>query len=135
MEVIALPPLEAPKLDDFEIPENAKALALILGSGRSYGQHNTVVYQEADKYRGIPHRHCILLNTNDLKKAGFIPHQKVTVKGDRHALENIEIIPGAIREGAAFMFYPESNCLFSANTDPRSGIPAFKRVPIAIYAP
>ncbi|MEB3224295.1 MAG: FdhF/YdeP family oxidoreductase [Synechococcus sp.] len=134
MEVIALPHLKAPTLADFEIPEKAKAIALILGSGRSYGQHNTVVYQDGDKYRGMPHRHCILMNPNDIKKAGFASHQKVTVQGDRQALENIEIIPGAIREGAAFMFYPESNCLFSANLDPKSGIPAFKRIPIAVYA-
>ncbi|AFY40407.1 oxidoreductase alpha (molybdopterin) subunit [[Leptolyngbya] sp. PCC 7376] len=135
MEAIALPTLTEPTLQDFQIPENTPAIALILGSGRSYGQHNTVVYQEGDKYRGMPHRHCILMNMDDIKKAGFTPNQKVTVQGDRHELENIEIIPGAIREGATFMFYPESNCLFGANTDPKSGIPAFKRVPIAVYAP
>ncbi|ANV83226.1 hypothetical protein AWQ21_01795 [Picosynechococcus sp. PCC 7003] len=53
--------------------------------------------------------------------------------GDHQVLENIAIILGAIREGAAFMFYPESNCLFSANIDPKSGIPAFKRIPVAVY--
>jgi anaerobic selenocysteine-containing dehydrogenase len=106
---------------------------LILGSGRSYAQHNTVVYGDADKYRAMPHRHCILMNPDDISRAGFQPHQRVTVKGDRQELANIEIIAGNIREGAAFMFYPEANCLFSAPTDPQSGIPAFKRVPIAVY--
>lgn len=135
MSVVPLPVLKTPELSLFKLPENVKAIAVILGSGRSYAQHNTVVYREADKYRNMPHRHCILLNSADIKKAGFIPHQRVTVQGDRHHLENIEIIPGAIREGVAFMFYPEANCLFSATTDPDSSIPAFKRVPIAIYAP
>lgn len=135
MSVVPLPVLTAPTLSQFNLPENVKAIAVILGSGRSYAQHNTVVYRDADKYRNMPHRHCILLNSNDIKKAGFLPHQRVTVQGDRHHLEHIEIIPGAIREGVAFMFYPEANCLFSATTDPDSGIPAFKRVPIAIYAP
>lgn len=134
MSVVSLPKLKEPDLQDFNIPENTKAIALILGSGRGYGQHNTVVYQEADKYRNMPHRHCILMNANDIKQAGFEAHQRVTVQGDRHKLENIEIIPGAIREGVTFMFYPEANCLFSANLDPDSGIPAFKRVPIAVYA-
>ncbi len=133
MAVIALPDLKEPTLAEFNLPQKTQAIALILGSGRSYGQHNTVVYQDGDKYRGMPHRHCILMNMHDIKKAGFVPHQKVTVRGDRHTLENIEIIPGAIREGAAFMFYPESNCLFSANIDPKSGIPAFKRIPVAVY--
>ncbi len=135
MSVVPLPPLKEPTLETFDLPRNLKAKTLILGSGRSYGQHNTVVYKEADRYRNMPHRHCILLNLNDIKAGGFKPHQKVTVQGDRQKLENIEIIPGAIREGVAFMFYPEANCLFSANLDPDSGIPAFKRVPIAIYAP
>ncbi|OKH13410.1 FdhF/YdeP family oxidoreductase [[Limnothrix rosea] IAM M-220] len=135
MSVVPLPPLKEPLLEAFDLPKNVKAKVLILGSGRSYGQHNTVVYKEADRYRNMPHRHCILLNLNDIKAGGFKPHQKVTVQGDRQKLENIEIIPGAIREGVAFMFYPEANCLFSANTDPDSGIPAYKRVPIAVYAP
>ncbi|NES00636.1 MAG: hypothetical protein F6J86_43820, partial [Symploca sp. SIO1B1] len=59
--------------------------------------------------------------------------QRVTVQGNRSKLENIEIIAGAIREGVAFMFYPEANCLFSATIDAQSGTPAFKRVPVAIY--
>ncbi|MCP9295904.1 hypothetical protein [Planktothrix agardhii] len=46
---------------------------LILGTGRGYGQHNTVVYNPADKYRGMPHRHCILMNLEDIKNAGFQP--------------------------------------------------------------
>ncbi|MGB2924154.1 MAG: FdhF/YdeP family oxidoreductase [Limnothrix sp.] len=134
MTVVPLPDLQAPSLEHFDLPEKAKATAVILGSGRSYAQHNTVVYRDADKYRNMPHRHCIMLNSSDIKKAGFEPHQKVTVQGDRSKLENIEVIPGAIKEGVAFMFYPEANCLFSANVDPDSGIPAYKRVPIAVYA-
>ncbi|ANV83231.1 oxidoreductase [Picosynechococcus sp. PCC 7003] len=133
MAVIALPELKEPSLAEFNLPQKSQAIALILGSGRSYGQHNTVVYQEGDKYREMPHRYCILMNMHDIKKAGFVPHQRVAVRGDRQTLENIEIIPGAIRKGAAFMFYPESNCLFSANIDPKSGIPAFKRIPVAVY--
>jgi hypothetical protein len=32
------------------------------------------------------------------------------------------------------MFYPEVNVIFSAQVDPRSGTPAFKRVPVAVCA-
>ena len=134
MDVIPLPELSIPTLESFQIPKNAKGMVAILGSGRSYGQHNTVVYREADQYRGMPHRYCIMLNANDIKNAGLREHQLVTVQGDRSKLENIEIIAGAIREGVAFMFYPEANCLFSATIDSKSGTPAFKRVPVAIYA-
>ena len=103
-----------------------------MGTGRSYGQHNTVVYRSEDKYRNMPHRHCILMNSLDIKKAGFQEHQRVTVKGNAGELENIEIICGAIREGVAFMFYPESNVLFKAEIDPKSGTPAYKRVPVFV---
>ena len=74
---------------------------------RSYAQHNTVVYQTEDKYRGIPHRNCILMNKNDVEKAGFEQHQRVKVKGNVGELEHVEIIFGDVREGAGVMFYPE----------------------------
>lgn len=100
---------------------------------RSYGQHNTVVYQEGDRYRGMPHGHCILMNPTDAELAQLYEHQRVTVKGDGSQLENIEVIFGAVRPGAALMFYPKVNKIFKAVVDPRRGIPAYKRVPVVIY--
>ncbi|MEB3149782.1 MAG: FdhF/YdeP family oxidoreductase [Sphaerospermopsis sp.] len=133
MFVTPLPQLLTPKKSDFGFAENQPGIVLILGTGRSYGQHNTVVYKQEDKYRNMPHRHCILMNNLDIKKAGFHPHQRVKVKGDGGELEDIEIISGAIREGAAFMFYPEANILFKGKIDPKSGTPAYKRVPVFVY--
>lgn len=132
MFVTPLPQLSLPTKAEFGVPENQSGIVVILGTGRSYGQHNTVVYRSEDKYRGMPHRHCILMNPLDVKKAGFQEHQRVTVKGDGGELENIEIIGGAILEGVAFMFYPEANVLFKAKVDPQSGTPAYKRVPVCI---
>jgi hypothetical protein len=48
-------------------------------------------------------------------------------------LENIEVIYGAVRQGAAFMFYPEVNAIFKARIDKRCGTPGFKRVPAVVY--
>jgi hypothetical protein len=48
-------------------------------------------------------------------------------------LENVEVIYGAVRAGAALMFYPEVNVIFKAMTEQKTGTPAYKRVPIAIY--
>ncbi|WP_427159622.1 FdhF/YdeP family oxidoreductase [Aliinostoc sp. HNIBRCY26] len=132
MFVTPLPQLSIPTKAAFGLRENQPGIVVILGTGRSYGQHNTVVYRSEDKYRGMPHRHCILMNPLDVKKAGFQEHQRVTVKGDKGKLDNIEIICGAIREGVAFMFYPEANVLFTAKIDPQSGTPAYKRVPVCI---
>ncbi len=133
MSATPLPSLTIPDKKFFGVSEDTQGIVLILGSGRGYGQHNTVVYNESDKYRGMPHRYCILMNLNDIKKAGFQPHQKVRVKGDAGELPEVEIISGAILEGVAFMFYPEANILFKARIDDRCGTPAYKRVPIFVY--
>lgn len=135
MNIAPIPNLSLPDRSSFKIPENCRSLVLILGSGRSYTQHNTVVYRTADKFRGMPHRYCILMNAGDVKKAGFKENEKVNVKGDAGELQDIEIICGSIREGVTFMFYPEANILFTANVDRQSGTPAYKRVPICIYKP
>ena len=85
-------------------------------------------------YRGMPHRNTILMNRADIARAGFTAHQRVTVQGEAGELQNVEIIPGEIRTGAALMFYPEVNAIFKAVIDARSGTPAFKRVPVLVRA-
>ena len=126
-----LPQLDFPPATAWARPDPKLLLTLI--TGRSYAQHNTVVYKLHDQYRGMPHRNCILMHESDLQQAGLQAHQRVTVQGDAGQLENVEIIPGSVRPGSALMFYPEVNVIFKARVDPRSGTPAFKRVPIAIY--
>ncbi|MBW4508293.1 MAG: FdhF/YdeP family oxidoreductase [Scytonematopsis contorta HA4267-MV1] len=134
MFVTPLPKLNLPSKADFGIAESTPGIVLILGTGRSYSQHNTVVYKPGDYYRGMPHRNCILMNHQDADKAGFDEHQRVTVQGDAGKLENVEIIFGDIRQGAAMMFYPEVNAIFTAKIDKRCGTPAYKRVPVFVYS-
>lgn len=134
MFVTPLPELHLPEAKEFGVPESTQSIVLALMTGRSYSQHNTVVYKSDDKYRGMPHRNCILMNLSDAKQAGWQEHQRVTVQGDAGKLENVEIIFGAVRQGAAMMFYPEVNVIFKARLDKQSGIPAFKRVPVVVYA-
>ena len=133
MFVTPLPKLVLPTRECFDLPPDIPAIILSLGTGRSYSQHNTVVYKEGDYYRGMPHRNCILMNKADGDLAGFQEHQRVTVKGNAGKMENVEIIYGQIRTGSALMFYPEVNTIFSAPIDKRCGTPAFKRVPIAVF--
>ncbi|NHC37981.1 FdhF/YdeP family oxidoreductase [Scytonema millei] len=134
MFVTLLPQLHAPQPQDLGISESTRGISLILMTGRSYSQHNTVVYKEGDRYRGMPHRNCILMHSADAETAGLPEHQRVTVQGDAGKMENVEIIFGSVRQGTAFMFYPEVNAIFKARIDPKCGIPAFKRVPIFVYA-
>jgi anaerobic selenocysteine-containing dehydrogenase len=135
MEITPLPVLELPHPEHFgSLAPDEAALVLSLITARSYSQHNTVVYKEGDMYRGMPHRNMILMNRADIARAGFTAHQRVTVQGEAGELQNVEIIPGEIRSGAALMFYPEVNTIFKAVIDSRSGTPAFKRVPVLVRA-
>jgi molybdopterin-dependent oxidoreductase alpha subunit len=129
-----LPTLTLPLPQDFGIPETTPGIMLALMTGRSYSQHNTVVYKIEDKYRGMPHRNCILMNRADGDRADFHEHQRVTVQGNVGKLEEVEVIYGAVRRGAALMFYPEVNVIFKARVEERSGTPAYKRVPAFVYA-
>jgi molybdopterin-dependent oxidoreductase alpha subunit len=130
-----LPRLSLPAADHFGgLPAGQRGLVVSLITARSYGQHNTVVYKRGDSYRGMPHRQTILMNRDDLRLSGLRPHQRVTVQGEAGAMAQVEIIPGAIRAGAALMFYPEANCLMRAEIDPRSGTPAYKRVPVLVHS-
>ena len=129
LQLTPLPKLELPTPQDFGATDG---IVLALMTGRSYSQHNTVVYKNGDRYRGMPHRNCILLHPSDAAKAGFAEHQLVTVQGNAGKMENVEVIFGAVRPGAALMFYPEVNAIFHAKVDARSGTPAYKRVPVLV---
>jgi anaerobic selenocysteine-containing dehydrogenase len=109
-----------------------RGLVLSLITARSYGQHNTVVYNAADNTRGMLHRQTILMNPEDIAHSGLSAHGRVRVQGEAGALDDIEVIPGSIRRGAALMFYPEANVLMRPVIDPDSGTPAFKRVPVLV---
>ena len=136
LAVTPLPDLALPGLEHFGgLAAGERGLVLSLITARSYGQHNTVVYKQGDVYRGMPHRNTILMNRADLAAAGLRAHQRVQVQGEAGRLDDVEIIPGEIRSGAALMFYPEANVLMRPVVDPRSGTPAFKRVPVLVRAP
>jgi len=135
LAVTPLPDLRLPDAGHFGgLAPDERGLVLSLITARSYGQHNTVVYKSGDQYRGMPHRHTLLINPEDLAASGLAAHQRVTVQGEEGALEGIELIPGSIRRGAALMFYPEANVLMRPIKDPESGTPAFKRVPVLVRA-
>ena len=101
---------------------------------RSEGQFNTVVYESHDLYRGMPHRHCILISAEDGAELGLKDGQRVTVRGEAGKLDNIEVVLGKIKPGVVAMFYPESNVLIRGNVDARSKTPAFKSAPVWIQS-
>jgi anaerobic selenocysteine-containing dehydrogenase len=134
MFVTPMPDITLPEIKEFGVSASTQGVVVALMTGRSYSQHNTVVYKIGDQYRGIPHRNCILMNRIDAESVGLKDHQLVTVQADAGKLEKVEVIYGSVRPGAALMFYPEVNVILKARTEVRSGTPAYKRVPALVYA-
>ena len=100
---------------------------------RSEGQFNTVVYEEADIYRGQDRRDVILIHPDDFLRLGIIPEQRVTVCSRTGELGHILARPFPdIRQGNALMYYPEANVLVPRHADPKSKTPAFKGVIVTV---
>lgn len=99
---------------------------------RSEGQFNSVVYEEHDLYRGVPHRFCVLMSQEDATRLKLQDGSRVTVRGEAGKMQNIEVVISTIKPGVLAMYYPESNVLISANLDDRSKTPAFKSAPVWI---
>lgn len=99
---------------------------------RSEGQFNTVVYEEADTYRGQERRDVILLNKVDIARLGLQVDQRVTVRSAVGSLSQILVREYDIRAGNALMYFPEANVLVPTMTDPLSKTPAFKAVLITL---
>ena len=101
---------------------------------RSEGQFNTVVYEEADIYRGQERRDVILMNAADIRRLGLQVDQRVVVESSCGSMVNILVRPFDIKAGNALMYYPEANVLVPAAVDPISKTPAFKAVIVTVRA-
>jgi molybdopterin-dependent oxidoreductase alpha subunit len=109
--------------------------SLRLMTVRSEGQFNTVVYEEADIYRGQDRRDVILLNPIDVQRLNLAADQRVTVRSSAGELNNILVRPFAeIKAGNALMYYPEANAVVPRSLDPSSKTPAFKGVVVWLDA-
>lgn len=116
-----------PQMDIYADKDTMRLITL-----RSEGQFNSVVYEEYDLYRGIPHRFCIMVSKADLDRLGMKDGERITVTGEAGSLDNIEVVAGDIKPGVVAMFYPESNVLIKAHVDQRSFTPAFKSAPVRL---
>ncbi len=100
---------------------------------RSEGQFNTVVYEEADIYRGQERRDVVLVHPDDLRRLAIAADSRVTVRSAAGAL--VGVLARAfdkIKPGNALMYYPEANVLVPREVDPRSRTPAFKNVTVRL---
>jgi molybdopterin-dependent oxidoreductase alpha subunit len=99
---------------------------------RSEGQFNSVVYEEADLYRGQERRDVILMNPRDIERLGLAVDRRVCVKSDAGEMNDILVRSFDIRAGNVLMYYPEANVLVPRVVDPQSKTPAFKATRVTI---
>ena len=125
------------KLQAYQLPdlqgtgENELRLMTI----RSEGQFNTVVYEENDLYRNVPHRNVILIHPDDIRRLRLNTATPVTVRGPAGLLRSVALHPfPEIRPGNAAMYFPEANVLVSRTVDPMSKTPAYKNVIVTLEA-
>ncbi|MDP2549362.1 FdhF/YdeP family oxidoreductase [Oceanobacter sp. 4_MG-2023] len=116
------------------LPDLARAaeFPFALMSVRSEGQFNSIIYEEADSYRGTPNRWSVLMSPQDMLEKGIKPQQKVTLRSPNGCMEAVEVYPYGLSRGAVMAYYPEANVLTGIERDPRSHTPAFKSVAVAI---
>ena len=99
---------------------------------RSEGQFNSIIYEERDSYRNTPHRHCVLMNEDDIADLGLQEKDKVTLRSDTGVMQNLDVIAYDLPRGNVMSYYPEANVLVGQNVDVRSRTPAFKSVPVSV---
>lgn len=110
--------------------ESTRAFQLM--TARSEGQFNTIVYEQQDSYRGIPHRRVILMNSEDMRASGLTGGQRISVTSDQGRVNGFEVYAFDLPRGCLFGYYPETNPLVGLQTDPRSKTPAYKSVAVDI---
>lgn len=107
-------------------PEEFRLITL-----RSEGQFNTVVYEEADLYRGNSRRDVVMMSSRDAEARGLREGSQVRVASSAGEMRAVVSVV-SIRPGNVAMYYPEANAIVPRAIDPRSFTPAFKSVAVRV---
>lgn len=101
---------------------------------RSNDQFNTTIYGYSDRLRGIEGtRDVVLINPDDMARAGIVAGQRVSLVGDANDGDGLEVVPFDLPDGSIAGYYPELNPLISLqHHDRKSKTPASKAVPVRI---
>jgi molybdopterin-dependent oxidoreductase alpha subunit len=107
---------------------------------RSHDQFNTTIYGLNDRYRGIfNERRVILMNPEDIKKAGFEQYQVVDLHnyhgGINREAKRFIVVPYNIPTRCVATYFPEANPLVPIDSvADKSNTPTSKSVVITIEA-
>jgi len=104
----------------------------VLASVRSEGQFNSIIYDEADKFRKTETRWCVMMNRQDIEALGLAPGGLVDVASPVGRMEGLTTHEYDVPRGNALAYYPEANVLIGTAHDSRSMTPAFKSTAVSI---
>ena len=110
----------------------SEACPFTLMSIRSEGQFNSIVYEQADSYRGVSDRWLVFMNSEDMAELSVRRNDLVDLISEQGVMRKLKVVPFDLPKGNAAAYYPEANVLTSTVRDPRSYTPAFKSVPVSI---
>ena len=106
---------------------------------RSNDQFNTTIYGYSDRLRGIEGtRDVLLINPDEMERAGLHPGQVVSLVGDvddgvHREVGGLAVTPFSLPDGCLGAYYPEMNPLIPIWLhDQHSKTPAAKGVPVRI---
>lgn len=111
----------------------------LMMTNRSHDQYNTTIYGLNDRYRGIHNeRRVILINPNDMQKAGLASEQVVDLKSNFAGTERVAkkfiVVPYEVSEQCVVTYFPEANVLVPLAQQAKiSKTPASKSVVITIH--
>lgn len=114
------------------LPTRDDTGSFTLSTIRSEGQFNSIIYEEADSYRGTKSRWCVLMNQHDIDALGLEPGRTVTMTSKHGEMRNLLIYPFDVPRGDVMAYYPEANMLTGTQVDPRSRTPSFKYTKVEI---
>ncbi len=133
---------------EFTVPTGLSATGFDDAAGRyrlitmrSNDQFNTTIYGYSDRMRGIEGtRDVLLMNPDDIRRAGLREGQVVALVGDaqdgaHREVAGLTVTPFSLPDGCVGAYYPEANPLIAlSHHDCLSKTPAAKSVPVRIRA-
>jgi molybdopterin-dependent oxidoreductase alpha subunit len=133
---------------EFLVPQEMNATGFTETDGRyrlltlrSNDQFNTTIYGYSDRFRGINGtRQVVLMNRDDIARAGLVAGQKVTLASDAQdnhdrRVRDLIVVEYNVPPGCIAAYYPECNPLIPlAHHAEESHVPAAKSVPVRIVA-
>ena len=115
------------------IPEHLdRSDTFTLSTLRSEGQFNSIIYEDADSYRGVRSRWSVLMNADDIKALGLKRGDTVNIQSANGIMESVEPCEFDVPRGNLLAYYPEANILTGTDVDPRSKTPSFKSTQVQI---